>query len=65
MRGAEARSDQADIRVVYDERGQRVLLGSEMLGPARTPVLSMGASTVACILAYGKGSPNSSGKSVD
>ncbi|MEN6419144.1 MAG: (d)CMP kinase [Clostridiaceae bacterium] len=39
--------DQADIRVVYDERGQRVLLGSEdVTDQLRTPVLSMGASTV-------------------
>ena len=39
--------DQADIRVVYDERGQRVLLGSvDVTDQLRTPVLSMGASTV-------------------
>jgi len=39
--------DRADIRVVYDERGQRVLLGGEdVTDRLRTPNLSMGASTV-------------------
>ena len=39
--------DRADIRVVYDERGQRVLLGGEdVTDRLRTPSLSMGASTV-------------------
>ena len=37
----------AEISVSYDERGQRVLLGSEdVTDQLRTPVLSMGASTV-------------------
>lgn len=39
--------DRADIRVVYDERGQRVLLcGEDVTDSLRTPSLSMGASTV-------------------
>jgi cytidylate kinase len=39
--------DGADIRVVYDERGQRVLLGEEDVTESlRTEELSMGASTV-------------------
>ncbi len=39
--------DDADIRVEYDERGQRVLLGDEdVTDGLRTPELSMGASTV-------------------
>ena len=39
--------DKAEISVSYDERGQRVLLGSEdVTDQLRTPVLSMGASTV-------------------
>lgn len=39
--------DGADIRVVYNERGQRVLLGGEdVTEHLRTPELSMGASTV-------------------
>ena len=37
----------ADIQVVYNERGQRVLLGGEdVTDKLRTPELSMGASTV-------------------
>ena len=39
--------DDADIRVVYDERGQRVLIGSEdVTDVLRTQELAMGASTV-------------------
>jgi cytidylate kinase len=39
--------DGADVRVVYNERGQRVLLGGEdVTDMLRTPDLSMGASTV-------------------
>lgn len=39
--------ERADIRVAYDERGQRVLLGGEdVTDRLRTPNLSMGASTV-------------------
>lgn len=39
--------DDADIRVEYDERGQRVLLGSEDVTESlRTQELAMGASTV-------------------
>lgn len=39
--------DDADIRVVYDERGQRVLLlGEDVTDQLRTQELSMGASTV-------------------
>jgi len=39
--------DDADITVVYDARGQRVLLcGEDVTDHLRTPELSMGASTV-------------------
>lgn len=45
--GIEQIIDGADIRVVYDERGQRVLLGEEdVTDNLRTEELSMGASTV-------------------
>jgi len=39
--------DDADIRVIYDERGQRVLIGDEdVTDGLRTQELAMGASTV-------------------
>lgn len=45
--GLRAILDGADIRIKYDERGQRVLLcGEDVTGELRTPSLSMGASTV-------------------
>lgn len=45
--GIETIVDGADIRVVYEDRGQRVLLGGEdVTDNLRTEELSMGASTV-------------------
>ena len=45
--GLKAILDDADIRVSYDERGQRVLIGSEdVTDVLRTQELAMGASTV-------------------
>ncbi len=45
--GLRAILDGADIRIKYDEHGQRVLLcGEDVTGELRTPPLSMGASTV-------------------
>lgn len=45
--GIEQIADGADIRVVYDARGQRVFLGGEdVTDSLRTEELSMGASTV-------------------
>ncbi len=45
--GLRAILDDADIRVLYDERGQRVLIGDEdVTDVLRTQELAMGASTV-------------------